>query len=365
VTARLLVIDDRLKPNPRGPVRPTDFAFHEVAVTDPSCVLEDPALSLYCIDTDARVGLFVRTPPEVELCRASFLYKAQYDAATELVSVPFDELHQLAAAAPLLPERLVMVYSTGRCGSTLVSHAFAAAEDVTSLSEPDVYYQLHFLRDEEHPEFEGLVKTCTTLLCAPRPAGTWEIKLRGLNIELAGPLLTAFPGAKTVFLYRQADSWARSAARAFGWFSPAVLADWYERAVRTPRPRSLADRPAPDRFRSPSDLLSWLWSTSMLRALALQEQGVPMFIARYEELNARPGEVLAALFDYCGVRIAPEALAEVLAKDSQEGTSLSRARVEESTSELTEQRRLAFRRFLAERAPYLHPDQAIPGTFTP
>ena len=35
-----------------------------------------------------------------------------------------------------------MVQSTGRCGSTLVSHAFAAADNVMSFAEPDVYYQL-------------------------------------------------------------------------------------------------------------------------------------------------------------------------------------------------------------------------------
>jgi Sulfotransferase domain len=364
VTAKVLAIDDRLRRGPWARVRPADFAFHETGTTDSSCVFEDPTLSLYCIDTGARVALFVRTPPEVDLSRASFLYQTQYEAATELVSVPFDELHRLAAAKPLPPDRLVQVCSTGRCGSTLVSHAFAAAANVVSLSEPDVYNQLHFLRDEQSPEFEALVKTCTIVLCAPRPAGTWAVKFRSPQIELAEPLLDAFPGAKTVFLYRQADSYARSAARAFGSFSPERLADWDDRADRTPRPRSLADRAQPDWFRSPADVLSWLWSTSMLRALALQQRGVPMFIARYEELKAHPAEVLTAMFDYCGVSIAPEALAAVLAKDSQEGTGLSRATAKESTSELTEEHRLAFRRCLAERAPALDADQPMAGTFT-
>jgi len=258
-----------------------------------------------------------------------------------------------------------MVYSTGRCGSTLVSHAFAVADDVESLSEPDVYFQLHFLRDQGHPEFEALVKTCTTVLCAPRPAGTWAIKFRSPNIELADSLLGAFPGAQTVFIYRQADNWARSAARAFGLFSPETLAQWDQPSNQAPLPRSLADGPGPDRLRSPVDLLSWLWSTSMLRALALQEQGVPMFIARYEELRVRPREVLTALFNYCGVSISPEAMAGVLAEDSQEGANLSWTDVDGSRSELTDERRLAFRRSLAQRAPFLDPDRAIPGTFSP
>ena len=35
-----------------------------------------------------------------------------------------------------------------------------------------------------------------------------------------------FPNATTVFLYRQAECWARSAVRAFGWFSLELLAHW-------------------------------------------------------------------------------------------------------------------------------------------
>ncbi len=175
-------------------------------------MLEDATLSLYCLDPIERVGLFVRTPPEVELGLAPFLFLTQYESATHLVSVPFDEMHVLAAAKPVPAERLVLVQSTGRCESTLVSHAFAAADNVMSFAEPNVYYQLHQLRDHDDAEFEPLLKTCTTLPCAPRPVGTWVIKFRSLHIELAGPLLRAFPGAMTVFLYRRAESWVRSFA---------------------------------------------------------------------------------------------------------------------------------------------------------
>jgi hypothetical protein len=101
----------------------------------------------------------------------------------------------LAAAKPVPVGRLVMVQSTGRCGSTLVSHAFAAADNVMSFAEPDVYYQLHQLRDQGDAEFEALLKTCTTLLCAPRTVGTWVVKFRSLHIGLVGPLLRAFPCA--------------------------------------------------------------------------------------------------------------------------------------------------------------------------
>jgi len=52
----------------------------------------------------------------------------------------------------------------------------------------------------------------------------------------------------------------------------------------------------------------------------------------------------------------------VAARDSQEGTHLSRARAEASTSELTDERRAAFLDRLAELAPGLAPDAIVPGT---
>jgi hypothetical protein len=130
-----------------GAAGPSDFATHETGSIELSRVLDDPTLSLYCIDPVGRTALFVRTPPQLDLSSAPFLYQAQYTQATEAVSVPFGQLHDLATRAPIPSERLVLVQSTGRCGSTLVSQALAAAEGVVSLSEPDVYLQLHQLRD--------------------------------------------------------------------------------------------------------------------------------------------------------------------------------------------------------------------------
>lgn len=361
--AKLLGIDARTKRHPVLPARFDDFTCKELGPVDPEVVLRDPALSLYCIDPAERAATFVRTPPELDLSKAAFLYDAQFSSATEVVLVPFDEVHRLAEAAHVPSDRLVWVHSTGRCGSTLVSQVLAGVPGVVCLSEPDVYMQLHELRDSGHPELGALLRSCTVLLCAPRPASTWVFKFRSMNIELAESLLSAFPGSKTVFLYRGAESWARSAARAYGVFTPEMLSRWDQVGTVVARLRSLADSSKPlVWYSSPEDFLSWIWSTSMLRARALCEQGVPMFVARYEELTSRPFDVLRALLDYCGVAVSPEALREALERDSQDGTALSRTKAAQSQSELTEERRLDFLRCLAERAPSLDPDWVLPGS---
>ena len=150
--------------------------------------------------------------------------------------------------------------------------------------------------------------------------------------------------------------------RASGAFTPDALANWDGGDEVLPRVRSLVDRPELAPFPSAIEALSWLWSTSMVGAIALHNEGVPMFMARYEEIVARPHDVLRALFDYCGVNVTTEDLDETLARDSQEGTEISRARAAESTSELTEERRLAYLSSLADWAPGLDPDVIIPGT---
>src|SRR3712207_7974264 len=57
-----------------------------------------------------------------------------------------------------------LIYSTGRCGSTLVSRAFNQADSIISLSEPDVYTQIQARRAVDasrDTETSDLVRSCT------------------------------------------------------------------------------------------------------------------------------------------------------------------------------------------------------------
>jgi hypothetical protein len=188
----------------------------------------------------------------------------------------------------------------------------------------------------------------------------WALKLRSGAIELAPALRAAFPEARRVFLYRDAEDWARSAARAFRLFEPRTDAT-RDSSGDFPRLRTLADRDAAEPFRRPVDLLAWLWASPMLRALD-PATGAFDAVLRYEELRADPERALALLMRALGLEPDAHALAEVAARDSQEGTHLSRARAATSTSELTDERHAAFLQRLAQIAPGLAPDTRIPGT---
>src|SRR5436190_10016493 len=133
--ARVLVIEEKLRTAEIGIVGPADFRVRDGGAADPRIVLQQPNLSLYCVDFENRQALFAETPPERDLSRAPFLYQAQYEAARRLIQIPFETLHRLAAEVVIDPARLILIYSVGRCGSTLVSHAFNEVEGVESLSE--------------------------------------------------------------------------------------------------------------------------------------------------------------------------------------------------------------------------------------
>ena len=117
-----LTIDAKVKPNPFDIVSADDFQVQPGRSIDPRVVLEQPTVSLYCLDHANQRALFVDMPPEVDLLQAPFYFIAQYEAAQRLIAVPYATLHALAGEVKLDPQRIILFYSTGRCGSTLFSH---------------------------------------------------------------------------------------------------------------------------------------------------------------------------------------------------------------------------------------------------
>ena len=93
--------------------------------------MEQPTVSLYCLDHANQRALFVDTPPEVDLLQAPFYFIAQYQAAQRLIAVPYATLHALAREVELDPQRIILFYSTGRCGSTLFSHVLNQTPNVS------------------------------------------------------------------------------------------------------------------------------------------------------------------------------------------------------------------------------------------
>lgn len=120
------------------PARLNDFDYAEAGTASPKRFLTDPTLTLYCIDEESKKAILVQTPGDVNVYNHPFLYQAQYEYTKALFVLPFDTLPALAET--LTEPKLVLLYSLGRCGSTLLSNAFGKLDSVLSLSEPEIFF---------------------------------------------------------------------------------------------------------------------------------------------------------------------------------------------------------------------------------
>jgi len=256
---------------------PDDFAL-EPGREVPLSRVFDPDVSPYCFDLAARSLVCVSTP---DLSDAVFFYRAQREHARSVIKIPFASL----ATGPPSP---TLIFSIGRCGSTLLVKALRAA-GVRAVSEPDFYTQAAC---GEPPDFSlrGAIAGATRLLRYQ------VIKLR-LECNNAPLLITgAFEAPRIMFILRDPLDWAASLRRLS---RNSLDLDWAVAQLR----RSL---------------------------LALDElnRGYAVRICYYEdfrELDARwIGDVLA--WTGSPGSVAQDTLRSIAATDAQDGTVVSRAR---------------------------------------
>ena len=347
MSATVLHIVEKLKPNAFAPALMEHFV-RQGETLPPQIAIDNPNVSLYFLDDDSQQVIFVETPPDVDLVQAPFYYATQYEHAQRLIAISYDTFHQLAAAIP--ENNLIFVHSIGRCGSTLISHALNTVDRVQSLSEPDIYTQIHMMRyldRNRDEEFMQLLKSSTRILGRNTP--TLALKFRGMCIHIADLLWRAFPQAKNLFLYRHAESWARS----MGIESvpvdlrkqPSTEVPFHRRTIA---PLSVAFAERHGRESTPVEMSALMWLSMIDKYLMLHQMGVPFLALRYEDLQAQPTQALAAIFRYCGLsEAAVDAAHAVFSKDSQEGTFLSRAnRQKQTTVPLNEEDYAQFRNVL-------------------
>jgi hypothetical protein len=237
----------------------------------------DPDVSPYCFDLDDRKLFCVSTP---DITGATFFYQAQRQWARSVIKVPFDMLPE-ALASPTL------IFSIGRCGSTLLHRAVGAA-GVRTVSEPDYFTQVAL--QKPHDQALGSVIGRTTQLL---PYAV--IKLRA-ECNHAGLLIaSAFRAPKLMFVLRDPVDWAASVRR----LSP-YMAD----------PGGIAE---------------------LLRALLVGLDDLtrhyPVRICYYEDFRNLSASYINALLTWMGsdARLQSAIAAELSSRDAQEGSVVSRA----------------------------------------
>jgi len=272
---------------------PDDFSLGAGRAVDSSRMFE-PDVSPYCFDLANRTLLCVSTP---DISGAPFFYQAQRQYARSVIKVPFESLPG-GTVSPAL------IFSIGRCGSTLLVRALEAA-GVRAVSEPDFFTQAACHQPQDI-SLRSALAGATRLLAYP------VIKLR-LECNHA-PLLIAgaFNSPRIMFILRDPLDWAASLRRL---------------------------------SRNSLDLS---WAVAQLRTglLALDQltRNYAVRICYYEDFRELGTEYIADVLSWAGWTgtVSRETLLAVAAEDAQDGTIVSRASVRDVPDD--PQFREAFRR---------------------
>jgi hypothetical protein len=272
---------------------PHDFGLEAGRAVEESRMFE-PDVSPYCFDFPNRTLFCVSTP---DISGASFLYQAQRQQARSVIKIPYESL-------PEGPSSPALIFSIGRCGSTLLVRALEAA-GVRAVSEPDFYTQAAWFQPQDF-SLRRAIAGATRLL----PYTVIKLRLECNNAPLL--IASAFRSPRIMFILRDPIDWAASLRRVS---------------------RNSLD-------------VSWPVAQLTKGLLALDElsRNYAVHVVYYEDFRDLGADPFADVLAWSGAsgEASRETLALVAAKDAQEGTIVSRASVRDVPHDL--QFREAFRR---------------------
>jgi len=368
--AQILNIIDRK--DELGPSRLEHFELREGGNISSEIVIQHDHITPYCIDAPSRRLIFADLPPDIDLTDVPFVYVAQHDHATRLIAVPFDDLADLANQVTA-PQKLILIYSTGRAGSTLMSQILNQVEGVRSFSEPDMFLNLVPIayHADDRLEVDDLLQHCVKLFTYPYADQTVAIKFRAECIDIADLFHHAFPDSRNLFMYRDAIQWASS------WYRINIKRGKLTRrtveqartgtTLFTGRSRHF-DQFIPD----DAETIDFALGTMGRYIFYLEayfrhvEQDVPFFALRYQDLNTHREVMLHKLFDY--LELPDDELNSALQgfeRDSQAGTILGREHDTGNRQSLPDAQIQRIRDLLEEHPLHLTPDTILPHTALP
>lgn len=296
-------------------------------------------LSPFCVDLKRNQVVFVRVPSNVDLTAMPFYYDAQRKHAVKVYSLGFDQFHKLAEGLDDDAENVGFLFSTGRCGSTLLVKLLGTSPQVIAISEPDIYSQAILAEippDDAAKILRDTTRVLSTIHRRRSPTASFVlIKLRSQCVHVGDHFRRADPRYRNLFLYRNAvdvvnsfysllPSWFRAVLRQVPLDHWVLSSAWAQSRISRFCPL-LADPRFSDLPRSCFNICVLMWLSAMESAAQLQGGNGRFFrtILRYEDLAAQRQAAIAPLFEQW--RVTPpgaEALEDVFTRNSQSGSRI-------------------------------------------
>jgi hypothetical protein len=375
LTAQYLNIAERARGEVTRLASLLDFTTTEGELVDPDIILNSPNVSLYSFDDATRRAIFTELPMTADLSSAPFVYQMQFDQALRLIAVSYETFLQLADKLPQA-EHPILIFNSGRSGSTLTSHVFNAVEGALSLSEPDTMTQFIFLRHPDRSneaEMRALLDGAIRMLFKPTPFITpthWVVKFRNQTTQLMDFYQATFPGAKNLYVYRDGIGFVTSFYRLLksaGLPEKLSISDYralFEGMVNFDPLPLLAYLDPGAEYLSLVEQITLMWISVMELYLEQCAKGVPALAVRYSDLNSKPEQTVSGILEYCGLpAVQAEKMLAAFEKDAQAGTTLARENPAEGNKlRLSDEERVTVQRIVARHPVIKTPDFVAPGT---
>lgn len=349
-----------------------DFIWSEGDAIDADTILDNPRVSLYCLDHEHQWTIFVVLSEALDLSTVPFVYQAQLDYAESLIAVPYPLFHQLANTIDISENQLICIHNVGRCGSTLLAQAFNQVEDVVALSEPDVFANFITIRHTPRDQQIRLLQSSFKWMFRPQAVGQsqhYVLKLRNQCVDIMDIFAEAFPDAKHIFMYRNAIDWLASL---YGYRVRNQRQErHFTRQQALERQMSYLNRPASDlegfftmaEDYSGTTYLAMSWLIMMRRFMEIYESGFQVPAIRYEDLNNDPEVVLKQVFDHLGLpihQVKPSLRA--FDRDSQADTKLARKETQSGNKIHLPNTELQAVEYIFASQANISPDMIVPNT---
>lgn len=250
-------------------------------------------LHLHHFDGERSEAVWLKLKDSRDPRRAPFYYQAIRSNAAESVSVDFDDLAPWDTDIPATP---ILIFSIGRCGSTLFSKLTEAA-GLPTWSEPDTFTNLAWPKKIALDEGrrEQLTRVALNALAFKArqsdQATHFVVKMRSEVTRICASINRVAPGAISFFLVRDPTRWARSFHSHFK-YPPRKSAMRLEQMTRSAR--------------------------------EARQSGMAIEVIDYDEMVQNPEPVFRRLCEISGRPFSSTTLSQIMAEDSQKGTTISK-----------------------------------------
>jgi len=333
----------RSKFNVFDSVRPYHFLGLHEKFDHPECVLADDVV-LMCVTR--KCAVFLQMPKSIwhyTADKAPFCWITLFQESIKTITMPLSSLHRLADKLGDIKTPAMLISNEGRCGSTLLCNLMHYSNrKVLALSEPDPFQcvqDMMIYRKEMGKEYDRLVRSVAILSFKPvKGAEAIVIKVRLTAMQIMNYIATTSPEIKHVYIRRKnllktVQSWER----AFGGVGQAKVLRFLARYNLLQFCMTYVFHVTEEGLKSYNTAFKYLnmknafealivpWSNNVL-AYTKCSKNFDVFLVIYEELMAKPEEMLRKLFKLLK-NVEPEtidiALKEGLKGDSQKNTPLA------------------------------------------